>query len=345
MRGVKRPRDQTQDAACHELLNAGAAGDDGLAPALPRCGAEVQGLEPIQGPPGRPLSSMLLVQDTHTPPGSWVRAHTSCVALQALLEMMIWHLPSPGVAQKYRVENLYEGPLDDVYATAIRNCDPDGPLMLYVSKMIPASDKGRFFAFGRVFSGKVLLSAAWSKAGCSADIAAGCLCYACPRWSPPPTRGASSPLAASSLARCCSLLHEIRQLQRYDGSRRVVLYVFRMSPASDKGRFFAFGRAFLGKVLLFAAFCLSAAPQIDVKGCSAVIAAGFYSCAEDDPRKGLLVALGQMCAGKCSHLQQKVDTACTSCLVARWPCLHTDPLACLLAGLLEPKLPAERCIR
>ncbi|OMO83123.1 hypothetical protein COLO4_22682 [Corchorus olitorius] len=60
-----------------------------------------------------------------------------------------------GFAQKYRVENLYEGSLDDIYATAIRNCDPDGPLMLYVSKMIPASDKGRFFAFGRVFSGKV----------------------------------------------------------------------------------------------------------------------------------------------------------------------------------------------
>ncbi|GJM93178.1 hypothetical protein PR202_ga09711 [Eleusine coracana subsp. coracana] len=61
----------------------------------------------------------------------------------------------PSTAQKYRVENLYEGPLDDIYATAIRNCDPEGPLMLYVSKMIPASDKGRFFAFGRVFSGRV----------------------------------------------------------------------------------------------------------------------------------------------------------------------------------------------
>ncbi|KAJ0231815.1 Transcription factor [Hirschfeldia incana] len=73
----------------------------------------------------------------------------------ALLEMMIFHLPSPSKAQRYRVENLYEGPLDDKYATAIRNCDPDGPLMLYVSKMIPASDKGRFFAFGRVFAGKV----------------------------------------------------------------------------------------------------------------------------------------------------------------------------------------------
>ncbi|KAL0310863.1 UNVERIFIED_CONTAM: Elongation factor 2 [Sesamum angustifolium] len=76
-------------------------------------------------------------------------------ASSALLEMMIFHLPSPGKAQKYRVENLYEGPLDDTYATAIRNCDPEGPLMLYVSKMIPASDKGRFFAFGRVFSGRV----------------------------------------------------------------------------------------------------------------------------------------------------------------------------------------------
>jgi translation elongation factor EF-G len=69
--------------------------------------------------------------------------------------MMIWHLPSPATAQKYRVENLYEGPLDDVYANAIRTCDSTGPLMLYVSKMIPASDKGRFFAFGRVFAGTV----------------------------------------------------------------------------------------------------------------------------------------------------------------------------------------------
>lgn len=76
-------------------------------------------------------------------------------AQQALLEMMIHHLPSPAKAQRYRVENLYEGPLDDQYASAIRNCDPDGPLMLYVSKMIPASDKGRFFAFGRVFAGRV----------------------------------------------------------------------------------------------------------------------------------------------------------------------------------------------
>ena len=73
----------------------------------------------------------------------------------ALLEMMVIHLPSPLIAQGYRVDNLYEGPLDDECATAIRKCDPDGPLMLYISKMVPTSDKGRFYAFGRVFSGTV----------------------------------------------------------------------------------------------------------------------------------------------------------------------------------------------
>merc|ERR1719244_1198932 len=35
------------------------------------------------------------------------------------------------------------------------NCDPNGPLMMYISKMVPTSDKGRFYAFGRVFSGKI----------------------------------------------------------------------------------------------------------------------------------------------------------------------------------------------
>ena len=73
----------------------------------------------------------------------------------ALLEMLVLHLPSPVQAQKYRVQTLYEGPEDDECAQAIKACDPNGPLMLYISKMVPTSDKGRFYAFGRVFSGTV----------------------------------------------------------------------------------------------------------------------------------------------------------------------------------------------
>eukprot|EP00931_Biecheleriopsis_adriatica_P097240 TRINITY_DN70_c0_g1_i10.p1 TRINITY_DN70_c0_g1~~TRINITY_DN70_c0_g1_i10.p1 ORF type:complete len:840 (-),score=240.92 TRINITY_DN70_c0_g1_i10:263-2782(-) len=76
-------------------------------------------------------------------------------AADTLLAMIVTKLPSPQVAQKYRVENLYEGPMDDTAANAIRSCDPAGPLMMYVSKMVPTSDKGRFYAFGRVFSGTI----------------------------------------------------------------------------------------------------------------------------------------------------------------------------------------------
>merc|ERR1711920_796209 len=76
-------------------------------------------------------------------------------AADTLLSMIVSKLPSPRQAQKYRVENLYEGPMDDAAANAIRACDPAGEMMMYVSKMVPTSDKGRFHAFGRVFSGTV----------------------------------------------------------------------------------------------------------------------------------------------------------------------------------------------
>lgn len=39
---------------------------------------------------------------------------------EALLQMIAIHLPSPVVAQKYRMEMLYEGPLDDEAAVAVK---------------------------------------------------------------------------------------------------------------------------------------------------------------------------------------------------------------------------------
>lgn len=75
-------------------------------------------------------------------------------AADAMLELIINHLPSPLVAQRYRCDNLYEGPLDDLAAIGIRECDMAGCLMIYISKQIPDNnDKTKFYAFGRVFSG------------------------------------------------------------------------------------------------------------------------------------------------------------------------------------------------
>merc|ERR1711990_510464 len=90
---------------------------------------------------GKPL--MKVVMRTWLPAG------------EALFLMICIHLPSPVTAQKYRTDMLYEGPSDDAAAVAMKNCDPNGPLMMYISKMVPTSDKGRFYAFGRVFSGKI----------------------------------------------------------------------------------------------------------------------------------------------------------------------------------------------
>lgn len=75
--------------------------------------------------------------------------------VDALLYGIVHHLPSPKKAQAYRYKTLYDGPLDDECALAIKNCDPNGPLMIYISKMIPADNSGRFYAFGRIFSGTV----------------------------------------------------------------------------------------------------------------------------------------------------------------------------------------------
>merc|ERR1719421_2185999 len=98
--------------------------------------------EDLEVTPGKPLLKRIMQK--------WLPA------AEALLEMIVVHLPSPDKAQGYRVEGLYEGPMDDECAQGIRECNKDGPLMMYVSKMIPAdSSNSRFYAFGRVFSGMV----------------------------------------------------------------------------------------------------------------------------------------------------------------------------------------------
>lgn len=90
---------------------------------------------------GKPL--MKVVMRTWLPAGD------------TLLSMIAIHLPSPVTSQFYRAEMLYEGPHDDVAYLGMKACDPSAPLMMYVSKMVPTSDKGRFYAFGRVFSGTI----------------------------------------------------------------------------------------------------------------------------------------------------------------------------------------------
>ena len=81
--------------------------------------------------------------------------HKFLPASEALLEMIVIHLPSPTTAQRYHVETLYKGPMDNESAIGIHDCDLKGPLILYISNMVLTSDKGHFYTFGCVFFGTV----------------------------------------------------------------------------------------------------------------------------------------------------------------------------------------------
>ncbi|KAG2062391.1 translation protein [Suillus hirtellus] len=71
----------------------------------------------------------------------------------SLLKMIIINLPSPATAQCYHIETPHEGPMNDEFAIGIRDCDLKAPLVLYVSKMVPTSDKGYFYTFSHPYPG------------------------------------------------------------------------------------------------------------------------------------------------------------------------------------------------
>jgi elongation factor 2 len=74
---------------------------------------------------------------------------------ESMLSMIISKLPSPVIAQKYRAETLYAGPLDDVCAADISLCNEKGVVMAYVAKMRPNEDGTRFIGVCRIYSGSI----------------------------------------------------------------------------------------------------------------------------------------------------------------------------------------------
>lgn len=77
-------------------------------------------------------------------------------AADAIMDMIRIHLPSPATAQKYRTELLYDGSMETDAAIGVVKCSATSPLVIYISKMIPTSTPGTFYAFGRVFSGTAI---------------------------------------------------------------------------------------------------------------------------------------------------------------------------------------------
>lgn len=73
---------------------------------------------------------------------------------EVLLDMSVEKLPSPLIAQKYRIPNIWQGELESEVGVSMLECDSDGPLSLMITKIWMDQHAGEV-AVGRVYSGTI----------------------------------------------------------------------------------------------------------------------------------------------------------------------------------------------
>jgi len=73
---------------------------------------------------------------------------------EAILDMVVEHLPNPIEAQRYRIPKIWKGDLDSEIGQAMLNCDDDGPTVMCFT-MVQVDPHAGLVATGRLFSGKV----------------------------------------------------------------------------------------------------------------------------------------------------------------------------------------------
>lgn len=73
---------------------------------------------------------------------------------EVLLDMAVTQLPSPVIAQPYRIPNIWSGDSESEMGQAMINCDPEGPLALMITKIWMDPHAGEV-AVGRLYSGTI----------------------------------------------------------------------------------------------------------------------------------------------------------------------------------------------
>ncbi|KAJ2927681.1 hypothetical protein H1R20_g9422, partial [Candolleomyces eurysporus] len=72
-----------------------------------------------------------------------------------LVDIIVNHIPSPVENNADKVQVTYTGPQTSELVSRMNECDPEGPLMVQVSKLYHTTDAQSFRAFGRIISGKL----------------------------------------------------------------------------------------------------------------------------------------------------------------------------------------------
>ena len=88
---------------------------------------------------------------------------------EVLLDMAVEVLPSPLMAQKYRIPNIWQGDLESDTGKAMIGCDSDGPLSLMITKIWMDPHAGEV-AVGRIYSGTISHGeTVWALGGAKAE--------------------------------------------------------------------------------------------------------------------------------------------------------------------------------
>ena len=88
---------------------------------------------------------------------------------EVLLDMAVEELPSPLIAQKYRIPNIWQGDLESETGTAMMSCEPSGPLWWMITKIWMDPHAGEV-AVGRVYSGTISHGeTVWALGGAKAE--------------------------------------------------------------------------------------------------------------------------------------------------------------------------------
>jgi elongation factor 2 len=73
---------------------------------------------------------------------------------EVLLDMVIDHLPSPDIAQNYRIPHIWRGDQDSKLGKSMMKTKEDGPIALMITKIVMDPHAGEV-AVGRMYSGKI----------------------------------------------------------------------------------------------------------------------------------------------------------------------------------------------
>ncbi|KII74218.1 U5 small nuclear ribonucleoprotein component [Thelohanellus kitauei] len=73
----------------------------------------------------------------------------------SFVDVVTKFIPSPFDSTNLKIPHLYTGDINTEIGKSLLNCDPNGPLLVHISKLYSSQDGLMFYAFGRVFSGTI----------------------------------------------------------------------------------------------------------------------------------------------------------------------------------------------